>query len=68
MYRAAVGAVEVARPRRATMKTGVAADGAERAHGAVHAAGDDALGALEQRTRDGIGHWLVLPGHARWVL
>ncbi len=51
----AVGAPEVG-ARRARHEDGRAADGAERAHGAVHAAGDHALGAFEELLGFRVGH------------
>ena len=47
MYSRAVGAEDV-RARGPRDEDGLAADGAERADGAVHAARDDLLGALEE--------------------
>ena len=43
-----------ARPRRAAMKSGVAADGAERAHRAVDAAGDEPTGGIEEARLDSL--------------
>jgi hypothetical protein len=50
-----IGAVEV-RAFAARDEDGLAAYGAERAYGAVHAAGDEALGALEEGSGDGVAH------------
>jgi hypothetical protein len=51
----AVGAEEI-RALAARDEDGLASDGAEGAYRAVHAAGDDALGALEEGSGLGVAH------------